>query len=74
MHFGLSIVFHFVLSVLIGLNSVYGLLTNFTLVDDLGIIVTLSHVVYFGLQKRAHCIQLCIVEASRDPTTAFNYA
>ena len=36
------------------LNSVYSLLTNFTMIDDLGIIVTLSYVVYFVLQKRAH--------------------
>ena len=54
MHFSLSIVFHCVLSVLIGLNSVYSLLTNFTMIDDLGIIVTLSYVVYFGLQERAY--------------------
>ena len=45
---------HFVLSVLIGLNSVYCLLTDFTMINDLGIIVTLSYVVYFGLQKRAY--------------------
>ena len=36
------------------LNSVCCLLTNFTVINDLGIIFTLSYVVYFGLQKRAY--------------------